>query len=71
MTSFGMSLGRTRIEQQSLKALGLGSAPVSALLGRLHAAVSATVPDFVLTSGAAEYESLFGPWLRGRNPSWQ
>ncbi|MEU2727204.1 hypothetical protein ABZ650_05620 [Streptomyces griseoviridis] len=53
------------------QALGLGSAPVSALLGRLHAAVSATVPDFVLTSGATEYESLFGPWLRSRNPAWQ
>ncbi|MFJ2513527.1 hypothetical protein ACIPEL_20555 [Streptomyces griseoviridis] len=53
------------------QALGLGSAPVSPLLGRLHAAVSATVPDFVLTSGATEYESLFGPWLPSRNPAWQ
>jgi hypothetical protein len=52
------------------QALGLGSEATSTLLGRLHAAVAATVPDFVLTSDAGEYESLFGPWLPSRNPSW-
>ena len=53
-------------------ALGLELRSVPALLARLHAAVSATTPDFVLTvETGEEYESLFGPWLPSRNPSWR
>jgi hypothetical protein len=53
-------------------ALGLELESVPVLLARLHAAVSATRPDFLLTGETGEeYESLFGPWLPSRNPSWQ
>ncbi len=53
-------------------ALDLQLAPVPVLLARLHAAVSATEPDFVLTVETGEtYESLFGPWLPSRNPLWR
>ncbi|MGW0836627.1 hypothetical protein [Streptomyces prunicolor] len=53
-------------------ALGLELGSFSALLTRLHAAVSATTPDFVLTAEAGEeYEPLFGPWLPSRNPAWR
>jgi hypothetical protein len=53
-------------------ALDLSMASVPVLLARLHAAVSATAPDFVLTVRTGEqYESLFGPWLPSRNPSWR
>ncbi|MBF9071364.1 hypothetical protein [Streptacidiphilus fuscans] len=48
------------------------SAPFAAVLAiSMTAAVSATTPDFVLTSEAGDYESLFGPWLPSRNPSWR
>lgn len=53
-------------------ALNLKRESVPVLLARLHAAVSATEPDFVLTvETSGEYESLFGPWLPSRNPSWR
>ncbi|SNX62881.1 hypothetical protein SAMN06272735_4673 [Streptomyces sp. TLI_55] len=52
-------------------ALGLELASVPVLVARLHAAVSATAPDFVLTvETGEEYETLFGPWLPSRNPAW-
>jgi hypothetical protein len=47
-------------------------ASVAELLARLHAAVSTTAPDYVLTvETGEEYETLFGPWLPSRNPSWR
>jgi hypothetical protein len=52
-------------------ALDLEFGGISDLLGRLRASVSATVPDFVLTNEAGEYETLFGPWLPSRNPAWR
>ncbi|WET82987.1 hypothetical protein P3102_18135 [Amycolatopsis sp. QT-25] len=53
-------------------ALDLELPPISVLLERLHAAVSATAPDFVLlVRTGEEYETLFGPWLPSRNPAWQ
>lgn len=53
-------------------ALGLELESVPSLLTRLHTAVSGTTPDFILTvETGEEYESLFGPWLPSRNPSWQ
>nr|WSX78657.1 hypothetical protein OH826_35325 [Streptomyces sp. NBC_00899] len=52
-------------------ALGLELGAIPSLLARLHTAASATAPDFVLTSDAGEYESLFGPWLPSRNPAWR
>ena len=63
----GIDADRAAIAQ----ALGLERGVVSDLLDRLHSAVSAIAPDFVLMSEAGEYESLFGPWLPSRNPSWQ
>jgi hypothetical protein len=53
------------------QAVGLQIGATSDLLARLHAAVSATAPDFVLTSETGEYETLFGPWLPSRNPAWR
>ncbi|MGI5508831.1 hypothetical protein [Streptomyces sp. CA-106131] len=53
-------------------ALGMELRPVPILLVRLHDAVSATTPDFVLTVETGEtYESLFGPWLPSRNRLWR
>ncbi|MGW0633636.1 hypothetical protein [Streptomyces sp. NPDC002758] len=53
-------------------ALGMELPSVPILLARLHHAVSATTPDFVLTVETGEtYESLFGPWLPSRNPLWR
>jgi hypothetical protein len=53
-------------------ALGMEVRSVPILLARLHDAVSATTPDFVLTVETGEtYESLFGPWLPSRNPLWR
>ncbi|ATO17716.1 hypothetical protein CO540_07445 [Micromonospora sp. WMMA2032] len=50
--------------------LELGTIPV--LLTRLRDAVAGTAPGFVLTDETGEeYESLFGPWLPSRNPSWR
>lgn len=63
----GMDADRERLAQ----ALDLELGALPALLARLQAAVSATAPDYILTSDAGEYESLFGPWLPNRNPSWQ
>ncbi|MEV8099677.1 hypothetical protein [Kitasatospora sp. NPDC085879] len=63
----GMDADRATIAQ----ALDLELSSFPVLLAHLHAAVSATSPDFVLTSEAGEYESLFGPWLPSRNPSWR
>ncbi|WP_331749959.1 hypothetical protein OG529_36145 (plasmid) [Streptomyces longwoodensis] len=52
--------------------LDLDLAPASVLLARLHTAVSATVPDFVLIDKTGEeYETLFGAWLPSRNPAWR
>jgi hypothetical protein len=49
--------------------LDLATVPV--LLARLRDAVAGTTPDFLLTVETGEdYESLFGPWLPSRNPSW-
>ncbi|UXX97301.1 hypothetical protein N7U49_46495 [Streptomyces sp. AD2-2] len=63
-------VGADRVRLAAALGLELGSVPT--LLARLHTAVSATTPDFVLTVEAGEqYESLFGPWLPSRNPSWQ
>ncbi|MET8954762.1 hypothetical protein [Streptomyces sp. NPDC004533] len=63
-------IGAARVRLASALDLKFGSVPV--LLARLHAAVSATAPDFVLTVRTGdEYESLFGPWLPSRNPAWR
>ncbi|MGX1546074.1 hypothetical protein [Streptomyces adustus] len=63
-------LGAARVRLAAALDLKLGSVPD--LLARLHAAVSATAPDFVLTVKTGdEYESLFGPWLPSRNPTWR
>jgi hypothetical protein len=62
----GMDADRRTIAQ----ALGLELKAIPVLLDRLHATVSAVGPEFVLTSDAGEYESLLGPWLPSRNPSW-
>ncbi|MEV5282961.1 hypothetical protein [Streptomyces sp. NPDC051993] len=62
-------LGAQRVRVAA--ALGFELAPVPVLLARLHAAVSATAPEFVLaTETGEEYETLFGPWLPSRNPAW-
>ncbi|WP_190213737.1 hypothetical protein [Kitasatospora indigofera] len=62
-------LGAQRIRLAA--ALRVDLPPVSALLTRLHAAVSATVPQFVLTvETGEEYETLFGTWLPSHNPAW-
>ncbi|KAB1982840.1 hypothetical protein [Streptomyces triticiradicis] len=64
----GMGADRVRLAA----ALNLKPEAVPVLLARLHAAVSATEPDFVLTVETDdEYESLFGPWLPSRNPAWR
>lgn len=67
--------GKPEIDIQRARlatALNLNLESVPVLLARLHAAVSATEPDFVLTAEAGgEYESLFGPWLPSRNPAWR
>jgi hypothetical protein len=63
----GMDTDRGRVAQ----ALDLELEAMPVLLARLHAAVSAMAPEFVLTSEAGEYESLLGPWLPSRNPSWR
>ncbi len=63
-------IGAQRARLATALNLKLESVPV--LLARLHAAASATEPDFVLTvETGEEYESLFGPWLPSRNPAWQ
>ncbi|MFD9441876.1 hypothetical protein ACFWBR_27500 [Streptomyces sp. NPDC060006] len=63
-------IGAQRVRLAAALSLELGSSP--ALLARLHTAVSATTPDFILTvETGEEYESLFGPWLPSRNPSWR
>jgi hypothetical protein len=63
-------IGADRVRLAAALDLKLRSVPV--LLARLHAAVSATAPDFVLTVQTGdEYESLFGPWLPSRNPAWR
>ena len=63
-------IGAQRVRLAAALDLELASVPV--LIARLHAAVSATTPDFVLTVGTGEtYESLFGPWLPSRNPLWR
>ncbi|MFI6332456.1 hypothetical protein ACIBBG_29625 [Micromonospora chersina] len=52
-------------------ALSLDLVTVPLLLARLRDAVAGTAPDFLLTvETGEEYESLFGPWLPSRNPSW-
>ena len=52
-------------------ALSLDLATVPLLLARLRDAVAGTAPDFLLTTETGEeYDSLFGPWLPSRNPSW-
>lgn len=63
----GMDADRARLTEAL--DLELGAIPV--LVARLHAAVSATASSYMLTSEEGEYESLFGPWLPSRNPSWQ
>lgn len=64
----GLDTLRTRLAE----ALDLKLAAVPALLARLHAAVSATEPDYLLTAEpGGEYESLFGQWLPSRNPAWR
>ncbi|MFU8855248.1 hypothetical protein ACNAW0_30445 [Micromonospora sp. SL1-18] len=56
---------------QLATALSLDLATVPLLLARLRDAVAGTAPDFLLTvETGEEYESLFGPWLPSRNPSW-
>ncbi|MFF4214581.1 hypothetical protein ACFYZE_35685 [Streptomyces sp. NPDC001796] len=63
-------ISAARVRLTSALGMKLGSVP--ALLARLHAAVSVTAPDFVLTVRTGdEYESLFGPWLPNLNPAWR
>jgi hypothetical protein len=63
-------IGAHRVRLAAALDLEVGS--LSALLARLHAAVAATTPDFVLTVETGEaYEPLFGPWLPSRNHAWQ
>jgi hypothetical protein len=53
------------------RALSLDLATVPVLLARLRNAMAGTTPDFLLTAETGEaYESLLGPWLPSRNPSW-
>lgn len=63
----GMDADRATVAET----LGLELSAIPVLLARLYAAVSATAPDFVLTSEAGEYETLFGPWTPSRNPAWR
>ncbi|MEU6041239.1 hypothetical protein ABZ801_38190 [Actinomadura sp. NPDC047616] len=52
--------------------LGLGRIPVGALLAALHAAVTATAPDFVLLGPEGdEYESLCNTFRVSDNPAWR
>ncbi|MFJ1560757.1 hypothetical protein [Streptomyces mirabilis] len=63
-------IGADRARLATAMDLKLESVPV--LLARLHAAVSGTASDFVLTvETGEEYESLFGPCLPSRNPAWR
>jgi hypothetical protein len=60
-------LGAKRVQLATALSLDLATTPL--LLARLRDAVA--TPDFVLTvETGEEYESLFGPWLPSRNPSW-
>jgi hypothetical protein len=62
-------LAAQRIQLATALSLDLATAPL--LLARLHDAVAGTAPDFLLiVETGEEYESLFGPWLPSRNPSW-
>ncbi|MET8872118.1 hypothetical protein [Nocardia sp. NPDC004604] len=58
--------------ERAARALSFDLAPPAVLLGRLHAMVSATRPDFELLCDGEPYEStLFGPWHPSRNSAWR
>ncbi|MFI6678228.1 hypothetical protein [Kribbella sp. NPDC050470] len=62
-------LGARRVQLATALSLELATVPL--LLAGLRDAVASTTPDFALTVETGEqYESLFGPWLPSRNPSW-
>ncbi|MET8368859.1 hypothetical protein [Micromonospora profundi] len=62
-------VGAKRVQLATALMLDLATVPL--LLARLRDAVAGTAPDFLLTvETGEEYESLFGPWLPSRNPSW-
>lgn len=62
-------VGAKRVQLATALSLDLATVPL--LLARLHDAVAGTAPDFLLTvETGEECESLFGPWLPSRNPSW-
>jgi hypothetical protein len=63
-------LGAERVQLATALSLDLATIPL--LLARLREAVAGTTPDFRLTNQTGEeYESLFGPRLPSRNPSWR
>lgn len=63
-------LGARRVQLATALSLELATIPL--LLLRLRDAVADTTPDFLLTAETGEeYESLFGPWVPSRNPSWR
>lgn len=53
------------------KKLSLARPETAVLLTRLHAAVSATWPDYVISDEEGEYETLFGSFRPDRNPRWR
>jgi hypothetical protein len=62
-------LGAQRVQLATALSLDLATAPL--LLARLRDAVAGSTADFLLTvETGEEYESLYGPWLPSRNPSW-
>jgi len=62
-------IGAQRLQLAAALSLDLATVPV--LLARLHDVVAGAAPDFLLTAETGdEYESLHGPWLSRRNPSW-
>ncbi|WP_034260891.1 hypothetical protein [Actinospica robiniae] len=60
-----------REQAELARALGLRVASADVLLGRLHAAVSRTDPDYVFSDSTGRYEGLFGPFTPDRNTSWR
>lgn len=58
-------------QSEAANVLSLEVAPANVLLARLHAAVSRSVPDYVLTDETGEYEGLFGAFQPDRSPRWR
>ncbi|MCG5462553.1 hypothetical protein MED01_000656 [Micromonospora sp. MED01] len=62
-------LSAQRVRLATALSLDLATAPL--LLAGLHGTVASSTASFLLTvETGEEYESLSGPWLPSRNPSW-